>query len=366
MTDFLIFLQSKKRKFRDAFSQIVNAPPVVIEEERKSNATRVVRVPGLARKRTRQNEEGVNITVVERVDLRALKFMVEHVDLLVKEERTKFLRYAHPLLAANGAHEVTYRLLDYGYGRLYPNVTCLQGFSKQLRSTLVRDLMVDIDGSNMHPAVLLGIANENGWPCEALRHYLANREQILARIPLERKLAKQLMLMQMYGGLVRNFIKAQLAEKVLVGRLEEWMPRIPHFVHQFGAEVRQMAERVPAAYPEVCDAAAEGGAKRTSNKQARALSILVQTREIEAVMAAIEYMQRRGWEVGIVIHDGFTVYRRDAEALFINKLLLNGIKQTVKDRCNLEIDFEVKEFEEPYSVSIGGAENSLALEHENK
>jgi len=366
MTDFKIFTRARKRKFINEFLQILNTD-VKQEKTPKSNAAKIVRTPGLARKRTRQTEEGVHITVLERVDVNALKFMVANVELLVKEERTKFLRYAAALLESEGAHNVTYQVLDYGYGRLYPDTTCLQGFSRPLRSTLVRDLMLDIDGSNMHPAVLMGIANENGWPCVALRHYLANREQILQSIPLERKLAKQLMLMQMYGGLVRNFIKDQLEKRTIVGTLNEWLPRIPHFVHQFGSEVRQMAERVPHVYPEVCEAAAEGAEKRTSNKQARALSILVQTREIEAVMAAIEFMQLRGWVVGVLMHDGFMVYKRDDEQVFINKLLLNGIKQTVKTRCNLEIDFEVKEFEEPYSASIGGggggAENSSSLQH---
>jgi hypothetical protein len=63
-------------------------------------------------------------------------------------------------------------------------------------------------------------------------------------------------------------------------------------------------------------------------------------------MAAVEFMQFRGWELGVLVHDGFMVYKRpDAK---INQALLNGVKMKVKEKCHLSIDFEIKEFETPY------------------
>jgi hypothetical protein len=285
------------------------------------------------------------VTVTERVDVERLRRMLSMLERLKPEERTRFARYAEKLIQGGGEHEVKYFLKDYRYGRLYPHEDCLQGFKREVRSTLVRDAMIDIDGANMHPTVLMSIARENGWPCEALAHYLANREAVLASIPLERKLAKQLMLSQMYGGLVRNIIRHMIDKGQLVGRAEEWSAKVPQFVHRFGAEVRQMASHVPEAFPELNEAAINS-AKRDSNLPARALSILVQSREIEATVAAIEFVKKRGWELAVIMHDGFMMYRRaDAK---VDRAMLNGIRQMVKEKTRMDIDFEVKEFEEPY------------------
>jgi hypothetical protein len=146
---------------------------------------------------------------------------------------------------------------------------------------------------------------------------------------------------------VQNIIAKMIEKGNLAGTVSEWSVRVPQFVHRFGAEIRQMASKVPAAYPDLCEASAES-AKKTTNKSARALSILVQTKEIEAVLAAIEFVLKRGWELAVLMHDGFMLYRRDAEGQTVNKAMLNGIKQAVKDKTRMEIDFEVKEFETPY------------------
>lgn len=301
------------------------------------------------KKRKNDSDHDIRVTVIERVDLDALKFLMANITLVKPDQRTKFLNYAHPVLAANGEQQVNYYIPSYGFGRHYPDVVCLQGLDKRVRSTLARNLYWDIDVSNAHPVVLHAIAAENGWPCHCLRDYIANREELLNSIPFPRKLAKQLMLQQMYGGVVRNFIQQQLEKKTIVGNANDWMKRMPQFVFNYGAEVRNMSKFIADAYPDIAEAAKQSTeTKKSKNLSARTLSILVQTRETEAVMVAIEFMQKRGWTLGVMMHDGFMVYKRDAEKLVVNQLLLNALRQMVKEKCHLEIDFELKDFEEAY------------------
>jgi hypothetical protein len=356
MTDiFHNSFERARRRDLQLLIQLAHGAGLTSASKKKKDPKKHMRITRLApqtKKRKHAIEHDIRITVVERVDLEALKYLIDNVATIGKpDQRTKFLNYAYRVLTEDGEQEVNYYIPSYGFGRHYPDVVCLQGLDRRLRSTLARDLYWDIDVSNAHPVVLYAIAAENGWPSHCLRDYIGRREELLNSIPLPRKLAKQLMLQQMYGGVVRNFILQQLEKKTIEGTANDWMKRIPKFVFNYGAEVRNMSALVPAAYPDVAEAAASDiGSKKSTNLSARTLSILVQTRETEAVMAAIEFMQKRGWTLGVMMHDGFMVYKRDSENIFINQLLLNGLRQTVKDKCHLEIDFELKEFEAPYEI----------------
>lgn len=323
--------------------------------QRKSTAA----AGGSRKRKSRQQPDGEpDLSLTERVDKAALLFVRDNIELLVAEERTKFLNYAATMLGATGEtaaaaaaagdtceQRVDYRAKEHGFGRLYPHTVCLQGLSRRLRSTLAAPLYVDIDASNAHPVVLVAIAHENGWRVPCLEHYIANREQVLASTGLPRWIAKQLMLQQTYGGSVRNFLKEKIdSERYLDGTVEQWMRRIPHFVYQYGQEIRSIAANVRGIDPEIYQVAA---AKKKGNIAASALSLLVQTRETEAILCAVETIRTRGWEVGVLVHDGFMVYRRDAaaERLTVSPGLLSLLRMRVKERCGLDIYFETKDFE---------------------
>lgn len=340
--------------FCNKLDDALAVPRLCLPSSTSSTAQRKPTAAGGSRKRkTRQQPDGEpDLSLTERVDKAALLFVRNNIELLVAEERTKFLNYAATMLGATGETDagdtceqrVDYRAKEHGFGRLYPHTVCLQGLSRRLRSTLAAPLYVDIDASNAHPVVLVAIAHENGWRVPCLEHYIANREQVLASTGLPRWIAKQLMLQQTYGGSVRNFLKEKIdSERYLDGTVEQWMRRIPHFVYQYGQEIRSIAANVRGIDPEIYQVAA---AKKKGNIAASALSLLVQTRETEAILCAVETIRTRGWEVGVLVHDGFMVYRRDAvERLTVSPGLLSLLRMRVKERCGLDIYFETKDFE---------------------
>jgi hypothetical protein len=213
---------------------------------------------------------------------------------------------------------------------------------------LARNLYWDIDASNSHPVVLHAIAYENGWDCDCLYYYIKNREEVLSSIPLPRWLAKRVMLVKLYSGGVQSLLEKMIDDGEITGTVNEYLRHIPPFVYAYGEEVSAMSSKVARVYPELAKAATDSAVKPDANINARVLSILAQTRETEAVMAAMEFMEFRGWQVGVLVHDGFMVYKR-SDAL-INQALLNAIKMKVKEKCHLSIDFEVKEFEKPYGI----------------
>ena len=304
----------------------------------------------VARKRDREDESEAPITLLERVDEAALEFMRQNVELLVKEERTKFLRYAETMLAESCALRIGYRLKEHGYGRYYPDVVSMQGLSRRLRSTLATPLYEDIDASNAHPVVLAAISNERNWYTPCLDYYIAHREDVLASTGLPRSMAKQLMLQQTYGGSVRNFLIDKIEnDKYLAGSVAKWMGRIPRFVYEYGQEIRQIANQVRLVDPAIYQVALS---RKKDNVAASALSLLVQTRETAAIMCAMETMRGRGWEIGVLVHDGFMVYKREAEGLTITPGLLNLLRQRVKEKCGLTIHFETKEFEPTFKEKV--------------
>lgn len=331
------------RAMAQAISNLIVGPASTATQTKEKFS---IKKTSTSSKKRSHEENDVSITVSERVDVAALQLVLANIEWLVPEERTKFRNYATTLLTNNGGQTVVYYIPSHGFGRLYPEAVCLQGFSRRLRSTLSHNLFWDIDANNSHPVVLEAIAMENGWQTPCLSHYIKNRELVLESSQLPRNLAKKLMLLLMYGGNPVNFLREEVAAGTLVGSVEEWQSRIPQFIYKYGAELRHLAGLVQEAYPEVCDVIK---AKKKTNVAASAMSLLVQTRETEAIMAAVEFIQFRGWELGVLMHDGFMVYKREDEGMKITPGLLNGIKMKVLEKCGVRIDFELKEFEAPFT-----------------
>lgn len=300
-------------------------------------------------KRKRELEGDAPIRLVERVDAAGLQFVRANLELLKREERTKFLHYANAMLANGHSLDMGYRLKEHGYGRYYPDEISMQGLNRRLRSTIALPLYYDIDASNAHPVVLAAISNERGWYTPCLDYYIKNREAVLSSTGLPRWLAKQLILQQTYGGSVYNFILEKLEQNYIVGEVAKWMARVPQFVYEYGHEIRQIAQQVRRVDPALYELAVS---RKAENAAACALSLYVQTRETAAILCAMKAIRSRGWEVGVLVHDGFMVYRRDAENLKITRALLNMVGQSVRNECGLSIEFETKEFEPPFTQEV--------------
>lgn len=76
--------------------------------------------------------------LLETISLPSLVYLVENVEtLIVKEERKKFLRYAHLMIESGGKMLVKYNPVAHKYGRVYAEkALSVQSMSRFIRNSL--------------------------------------------------------------------------------------------------------------------------------------------------------------------------------------------------------------------------------------
>ena len=88
-------------------------------------------------------------------------------------------------------------------GRLFAQSASLQNLPCEFRGAIGNDYY-DLDMKNAHPSILLQYCQKNDIKCEALEHYVSNRDVIIEKImkdyQLEKGDVKQLFLSVMNGG----------------------------------------------------------------------------------------------------------------------------------------------------------------------
>ena len=109
---------------------------------------------------------------------------------------------------------------------------------REVRQTLVKHCMVDIDIQNCHPAILEQVCIRFGVPCDHLTHYNNHRDAILTETMkthgVDRDTAKRIFIVATYCG---NFL------------LEDQAPS-PFYV-QFVDQMRRIAQRIADENPDI-------------------------------------------------------------------------------------------------------------------
>ena len=289
-----------------------------------------------AKKRAQQDrhDEENAIEVTEFVDVRKLKLLYERRREFLpadKGQQTIFFNYYNKTMAANGQRRVMYLQKDSGnkFGRYTPqNGTSLQNIRREVRATLARDLYWQLDITNAHPWILISLAENQGWQTPHLRNYAEHREEMLAKFGLPRDVAKQAMLILMYGGNVKEHI----------GR------HPPLFVGEMKRELVSLAKRIYENFPDLVKRLKSDTLDRHTRLYSF-LSKVLQDREAKCLQIAVKFMKEEGWQPGALIHDGLLVLKRSDGAV-IDKALLDRIAARIEDESGLKnIHFELKQFE---------------------
>lgn len=280
----------------------------------------------------KQSKQPALFQLVELVDMVALQRLVDNcVSYLGKGKDTHFLDYAKAMKASDG--NLTVRYLSSSrttHGRAYPERSLSLGsLSRQIRSTLARNIYHDIDMSNAHPRILLQIAEREQLPCKMIKQYIENREELLDTLPYDRKISKEIFLAMIFG----NYQAVLRTHGVVNLGIP---PEAEYFKDEIGRIANWMYKNYPQ-YHELC--------KTSTKRSATVMSFVFQEYEVKIRDAAFEFARANGWEVGVSIHDGFLLYRReDAQ---ITDEFLQQLQDHVFNVCNLKIPFVEKPFEEP-------------------
>lgn len=189
----------------------------------------------------------------------------------------------------NFKKKVTYKFGKNGedkeMGRWNAAGASLQGMSRRLRNLLAGGLYVDVDMVNAQPRLLLQMCEREGWPCDALRHYVEHRDTVLSEVMAEK-------------GFDRDGAKEEVTA-IAFGR--EAPP--PAALREFASEMQRTLQRVHDAHPEFA-AALQKATGRTVNLKGSVTAWVLQTVERKCLEAMREALKKHGYDLQTLIHDG--------------------------------------------------------------
>jgi hypothetical protein len=235
----------------------------------------------------------------------------------------------------------------YDYSKDYPRIgrvyvagsVGLQGFEREVRNALAKDLYFDVDMENAHPTILLKICTDKGWVCDRLRNYVENREQVLADIEshygASRKDAKNLMIRMMFLGHPESWVGETMCENY---------DKPMEYIALFKEEIRTIAQNVWGSYPEVVAVVAKKRKMFDSQKLSSCLSIALQTEEHKILMAIDDCMKQQGRSMDVFVYDGGLVRKKDGEHELPLEVL-RTCEKYVKDTTGYEVKLVVKPME---------------------
>lgn len=212
-------------------------------------------------------------------------------------------------------------------GRLCPiGGVGLQNVRSDLRAALAKDRYWDVDMINAQPVLLRQYADQNGWKCSAITHYIEHREELLSSVcetlECERWFAKE--------KVIRLFFGAGVDET-------NGMPTF--FVNELFPELRLIMKnnwdinRTRFKWLE-----------KQPNHYGKALAYILQTIERNCLLSMDRALSRRGRTLDVYIHDGGLVRKKEGEAAFPNAVL-KEVEEDVFSETGFRIGLAVKPLE---------------------
>jgi hypothetical protein len=222
-------------------------------------------------------------------------------------------------------------------GRLYPDGGLgLQSFPKEIRDPLTAKNYWEVDIANAHYMFACKLAQNRGLCCDAMRHYIENRDTCLTSVASDRGTAKIAFLRILYGGDItlhdNTLHEDQLADpdgdiSFLVALKQEVDALIDHIWLEYDAVRKRCL--------------------RKHNPKASVFSIVLQSIERDILMRLDMYFAENGRSMDILIHDGGRVRKLDGESIFPDELL-RGAEEFITDETGYAIRLAIKPIEHTY------------------
>jgi hypothetical protein len=251
------------------------------------------------------------------------------------------------LLDCNDLLKVKYKRKTYQkYGRVYPaNKIGAILLRKEIRQTLYKHNMTDIDIVNAHPTILYQLCIQNNINCKYLEKYVLNREKYLNELMqmygITREQAKDLMIIIMYFGsikkwLVDNNIKNTELNDFCIKFINE-LNSIADIIilknQKFYKSIEKKNETDPA-----------------KNNKASFLSSYLQEHEERILECIYLYCKNNNYiydNVCSLCYDGIMIETRNYK-----DKLLNELNEEVKKKIGFNLKFTVKEMDIDYLEDI--------------
>lgn len=265
----------------------------------------------------------------------ALKILQNWNDILSKlpekrrqkimEQQKTFDPLIHLKKICKEKNEIVYTTYNFSkslqnYGRLFAQNTSLQGLPREIRNALAFGKYYDIDMKNAHPTLLSQYCNANGIKCEIVDEYVKDRDTILSSICKDNRItrdeAKQTLLSILNGG---------KCEKV-----------VSPFIDKFKNEIKLIHKQICLLNPEEYK---KVKTRKEYNQEGSMMNILLCKLEHNVLMHSVQYMKSIGFNVDVLVFDGFMVRKEDIQ---ITKEILQDLQKYVKEKTNYDMTFEEK------------------------
>lgn len=223
-------------------------------------------------------------------------------------------------------------------GRLYPRGGLgLQSFSFDIRNPLLAKYYFDCDMVNAHYTLLLAFAQRWGLKCVAIEQYINNRDVELAKVSANRGIAKVAFLKVAYGGNIKLAFEFYNEEGIspegdmtLLKEIESEMKHIVEYCWKENKDLHRMCSS-------------------KDHPKFSCFAYVLQTEECKCLLEIVNYMMSVGREVGVLIHDGCCIKKKENETL-LSAELLRGAEAWVKDKTGYDIQLVIKPWKHDFKT----------------
>lgn len=247
-------------------------------------------------------------------------------------------------LIKNGKAEVKYnKVQNMVFGRVHPkNALGLFNIRRELRHTLAKERMVDIDIENCHPVILYQICKANKLDCDYLEEYVLNRQKYLDEVMttynVDRDTAKKLFIQLMYFGGFESW-----AEKCNIKQQPTKM------ILRFKKEIQEIGKIIADSNDEIKKAVKKRKEEQKTkdyNEVGTTVSYYLQEIECRILEAIYLYCVNNKIiknNIAVLCADGLMILKEDYKPS-----LLSDFSNLIKDKFNFELKFTQKEMNQDY------------------
>ena len=243
-------------------------------------------------------------------------------------------------------HKVEVEYIQNDIGRLNIKVkglkegeTCIaQPFMKGVaKSALCKRDYVDLDMVNAHPTFLEQVIKDKGMECPILSFFNNNRDKYfsdMAEEGLSRDNCKVLIMLIMYNGSVSKFCKDN---NINEGKIPKDIKALEYELKTNMRALLSTNELLKYRMKAI-----ENKGSNYNNLDGTAMSYYLQTIECKCLMIVYDYLIKKDYTIGALIHDGLHLKKIEEEYDYSE--LCEELNREVLDKAGINIKFKIKDF----------------------
>ena len=256
------------------------------------------------------------IILTEKINLQDANRLIysDHLDTLGVSSLEKYLKEYKKENKLN----VSYK--DNQLGRLKIKATSIKDeetlmtmpcMYNTMKAVLCKGIYYDVDICNAHPTLLSQLCEFNNIECPKLNHYIKNRQRIIKQSGKNKNEYKKVLYKMMFNRYDKKYDDP--------------------FLNDFNNELNIITKKLLDIYPSFINPNIH------DNQTGQAMAILCQQMEKLTLLGLYQYCKENKFEVGALIHDGLHIS---------SKPNLIDMEKYIKDKLDINIKLEIKEFQE--------------------